>query len=305
MAACRKNRLSLLALCMMILFAGIWADFSLADDVAIRSQQIEAPDAAAGDLFGFAMAADDRWLAVGAKFADTFCGEDGGAVYVYHKQADGQWAFVQKLVPLHGGVGDEFGESVAMRFDLLVVGARDADTQSSVDTGAAYIYRLNHSNRMWVPEQKLEPPSGKKKDQFGFALAINSFRRNCIAVSARRADSDAEPDTGITYTFTYDRRSGRWILDQTISPEDLLEDDEFGQSLAMDPFNGAWLAIGADQSSLAGYEDTGAVYIYDLGGRRPCDPGRYHCPSKWRDPKPSKCSETIAPLILSPNNKKK
>ncbi len=46
------------------------------------------------------MATDGRWLAVGAKFVDTLSGEDSGAVYVYRKQADGQWAFVQKLVPL-------------------------------------------------------------------------------------------------------------------------------------------------------------------------------------------------------------
>jgi hypothetical protein len=425
----------------MIFFTGLWADVSLADNTAIQSPQIVAPDAATGDRFGFAMATDGRWLAVGAKFVDTFSGEDGGAVYVYRKQADGQWAFVQKLVPMHGGIGDEFGESVAlwhnqlvvgarsalngngsssgvayvfkwrghqrgwvetaivepsdgsdddefgrsvalgpgrlivgarfadnsiqadtgavyvyhystgkkqwaleqklvdpegqpgdefgraiaydaslscrlavgsreargtgavflfsrskkggawqvnqvltaadgqsrdnfgqslvMRIDLLVVGARDADTQAGVNTGAAYVYRLGHPNREWMLEQKLEPPSGKKKDQFGFALAINSFKRNRIAVSARRADSDVEPDTGIAYTFAYDRWSGQWILDQTILPEDLLEDDEFGQCLAMDPFNGAWLAIGADQSSLAGYEDAGAVYIYDLDGLRP------------------------------------
>ncbi|MGD9190039.1 MAG: hypothetical protein PVI89_17605 [Desulfobacteraceae bacterium] len=424
----------------MMLFSGIWADASFADNTAIQGQQIVAPDAADGDLFGFAMATDGWWLAVGAKFADTFAGEDGGAVYVYRKQADGQWAFVQKLVPLHGDNGDEFGESVAlwhnhlvvgarsalngngsrsgvayvfkyrghrrgwvetamvepsdgsdddefgrsvavgpgrlmvgarfadnamladtgavyvyrylpgkgqwaleqklvdpegqpgdefgraiaydislggrlavgsreargtgavflfsreigdgtwqvnqvltpvdgqardyfgqslaMHLDLLVVGARDADTQARANTGAAYVYRLDCSNQEWMLEQKLEPPSGKKKDQFGFALAINSFKRNRIAVSARRADTDVGPDTGIAYTFAYDRRSGQWILDKTNLPEDLLENDEFGQCLAMDPFNGAWLAVGADQSSLAGYEDSGAVYIYDLGFHR-------------------------------------
>jgi hypothetical protein len=74
---------------------------------------------------------------------------------------------------------------------------------------------------------------------------------------------------GASITFAYDRWSGQWKLDQTILPEDVLEDDEFGQCLAMDPFKGAWLAVGADQSSLAGYKDAGAVYIYDLGGRRP------------------------------------
>lgn len=441
MAACRNRMVFLSALCTMMLFAGTWAESTLAENTATQSRQIVAQDAAAGDLFGFAMATDGRWLAVGAKFVDTFAGEDGGAVYVYRRQTDGRWAFVQKLIPLHGGAGDEFGESVAlwhnrlvvgarsglnangsrsgvayvykwqgrrrgwvetakvepldgsdgdefgrsvaagpnrvmvgarfadstvmadtgavyvyrhkpgkgqwsleqklvdpdgqdgdefgravaydpavggrlavgsrealgtgavflfcrgagygtwrinqvltpvdgqdrdyfgqslaMRGDLLVVGARDADTQAGADTGAAYVYRLDRADRGWMLEQKLAPPAGKKKDQFGFALAINSLKRNRIAVSARRADTDMGTDTGMAYTFAYDRWSGRWHLDQTILPDDVLEDDEFGQCLAMDPFRGAWLAIGADQSSLAGYEDAGAVYIYDLGGRRP------------------------------------
>lgn len=425
----------------MMLFAGTWADSTLADRTSTQNHHIVAQDAAAGDLFGFAMATDGRWLAVAAKFADTFAGEDGGAVYVYRKQGNGQWAFVQKLIPLHGGTGDEFGESVALwrnrlvvgarsalnengsrsgvayvfkwrghrrgwvetakvepldgadgdefgrsvavgpkrvmvgaRFadstvmadtgavyvyrnkpekdrwsleqklvdpsgqagdefgramaydptsggrlavgsrealgtgavflfcrgagygtwhihqvltavdgqdrdyfgqslamggDLLVVGSRNADTPTGANTGAAYVYRPDRSNGEWMLEQKLAPPTGKKKDQFGFALAINSFKRNRIAVSARRADTDMGPDTGIAYAFAYDRRNGQWNLDQTILPEDVLKDDEFGQCMAMDPFKGAWLAVGADQSSLAGCKDAGAVYIYGIGGLRP------------------------------------
>lgn len=424
----------LLALFTMIFLAGVWADSSLAKNTSNRNQQILAQDAAAGDLFGFAMTTDGRWLAVGAKFGDTFAGEDGGAVYIYRKQAHGQWAFAQKLIPVHGGAGDEFGESLAlwhnhllvgarsalnengarsgvayvykwrgrrrgwvetarveppdgadgdeygrsvaigpnrlvvgarfadspdladtgavyvyryspgngkwsleqklldpdgrpddqfgravaydttgggrlavgsrnaletgavllfghtkrddtwqitqvltpvdgqsrdyfgqslaMRHDLLVVGARDADTPAGADTGAAYVYRLDRSDREWMLEQKLAPPSGKKKDQFGFAVAINAAKRDRIAVSARRADTELGADTGIAYTFAYDRSSGMWNLDQTILPDDVLQDDEFGQSLAMDPFKGAWLAIGADQSTLAGHEKAGAVYIY-------------------------------------------
>lgn len=93
---------ALLALCTMMLFAGTRADSSHANDTAIQSQQILAPDAAADGLFGFAMAAEGRWLAGGAKTVDTFCGGDSGAVYIFRKQADGQWVFAQKSVPLHG-----------------------------------------------------------------------------------------------------------------------------------------------------------------------------------------------------------
>jgi hypothetical protein len=231
-------------------------------------QKLVDPEGQPGDEFGRAIVYDGSLgerLAVGSREA-----RGTGAVFLFSRGiGDNAWQVDQVLTPVDGQARDYFGQSLAMRFDLLVVGARNSDTQAGADTGATYVYRLDCSNREWMLEQKLEPPSGKKKDQFGFALAINAFKRNRIAVSARRADTDVGTDTGIAYMFAYDRRSGQWILDQTILPEDLLEDDEFGQCLAMDPFNSGWLAIGADQSSLAGYEDSGAVYIYDLRVRRP------------------------------------
>jgi hypothetical protein len=230
-------------------------------------EKLVDPEGQPGDEFGRAIAYDASLggrLAIGSREA-----RGTGAVFLFSRDiADCTWQVNQVFTPVDGQSRDYFGQSLAIRLDLLVVGARDADTQAGVDTGAAYVYRLDRPSRAWMLEQKLEPPSGKKKDQFGFALTINSLMRNRIAVSARRADTDVGSDTGIAYAYTYDRWSGQWILDQTILPEDLLEGDEFGQCLAMDPFNGAWLAIGADQSSLAGHEDSGAVYIYDLGGLR-------------------------------------
>ena len=50
------------------------------------------------------------------------------------------------------------------------------------------------------------------------------------------------------------------MLDDIVAPENLAQDDEFGQSLAIDLFGGSWLVVGADQSALSGIEKAGAVY---------------------------------------------
>jgi len=66
--------------------------------------------------------------------------------------------------------------------------------------------------------------------------------------------------TGQVYLYSYDDTMQSWLLDDTVAPEDLAQDDEFGQSLAIDPFSGSWLVVGADQSALSGIEKAGAVY---------------------------------------------
>jgi hypothetical protein len=108
-----------------------------------------------------------------------------------------------------------------------------------------------------------------KKDQFGFALAINSKRLNRIAVAARRADTEIDKDTGSVYSYAFNRSTGLWELVQILLPDDLTRDDEFGQSLAMDPIHGAWLSVGADQSGLAGPENAGALYIFSKQAGQP------------------------------------
>ena len=71
----QANRLAT-ALCLTaLLLAAIFPPTTcLADDALVLSQRIMAEDAAAGDLYGFSQATDGHWLAVGAKFADTFAG---------------------------------------------------------------------------------------------------------------------------------------------------------------------------------------------------------------------------------------
>jgi hypothetical protein len=69
------------------------------------------------------------------------------------------------------------------------------------------------------------------------------------------------------YWYSYDDTRQSWLLDDTVAPEDLSQDDESGQSLARDPFGGSWLIVSADQSALSGIEKAGAVYTLFRRGR--------------------------------------
>jgi hypothetical protein len=210
-----------------------------------------------GDQFGRAVALshDGRLLAVGARWADTSVVIDVGAVFVYARDERAkQWTLSQTLHAEDGKTGDLFGQSVAIAADQLVVGARDADTSATADTGAAYVYARDHRTRQWTLRQRIAPEDGVPKGQFGFSLALAGHR---LAIGARRTGLGA---LGNGAVYVYERRhpGGEWALAQRLEPEDAAPPLEFGQSLALSPFFGRRLAVGADGSPTT----LGAVYSF-------------------------------------------
>ena len=87
--------------------------------------------------------------------------DETGCAYVYQKNGN-NWVEMAKLVASDGAIHDEFGGSVAISGDYIVVGANDAGT-----SGAAYIFHRVNSN--WVEMAKLVVADG---DMFGYSVAI-------------------------------------------------------------------------------------------------------------------------------------
>lgn len=107
---------------------------------ALTGQQrfkLRAADGAAGDLFGFSLAAHGHLLAVGAPFDDDR-GADSGAVYLFDTRTGQQLA---KFTPADGAAGDRFGWSVGLTAERLTVGA-PLDDEAAVDAGAVYVFDI-------------------------------------------------------------------------------------------------------------------------------------------------------------------
>lgn len=92
---------------------------------------------AAEDFFGLAVAIDNDLIVVGSPFDDDK-GSESGSVYVFSKKIGGVdgWGQVLKLTASDGFAQGEFGRSVAIHKDKIIVG-----TWSSVN-GKAYIYQI-------------------------------------------------------------------------------------------------------------------------------------------------------------------
>ena len=106
-------------------------------------QKIQPSDIAAGDQFGFKVAASgDSFIASSRENAATVSGNATGAAYLFSRTGVDEYTQSKKIVSGDIVDGDRFGWSVDMDSYNIIVGARDHDdpTSGSSGSGNAYIF---------------------------------------------------------------------------------------------------------------------------------------------------------------------
>ena len=193
--------------------AGIWLK-----NLKISSESGNAKLSVAGledgDLFGFSVALDGTTLAVGAPDDDDGNGVKSGAVYLFTKDAQGNWSKNVKISENDGAAEgelhiildptDAFGSSVALDGTTLAVGVWEDDDGHN-GTGAAYLFAKD-SNGTWTKTLKISENGGghgnlnidlAADDKFGSSIALDG---TTLAVGARFGD-DSGTDRGAAYLF--------------------------------------------------------------------------------------------------------
>jgi len=251
-----------------------------------------------GDNFGYSVAISGDTMVVGAAGEASGTGDPidnsadrAGAAYVYAWDGSG-WQFEAYLKPHNPGNGDQFGYSVAISGDTIVVGALQEDTNAAgpfhgpgfpdsnnlFASGAAYVFVRD--NGAWTQQAMLKATNADSGDFFGANVAIVG---DTIAVGARGESSDSTgvngsqensgaSGSGAAYVFT--RSAGIWSLQAYLKASNTESGDNFGRGLAM---SGDTIAVGAfsedggttgvngddsDNSALR----AGAVYVFVRDG---------------------------------------
>jgi hypothetical protein len=143
-------------------------------DAFTPGSYIKASNTASYDNFGWSVDMDGDTLVVGAHLEDSSAtgvnGDQGdnnangaGAVYIFVRSG-GVWSQQAYLKASSTGVYDNFGISVAISGDTLVVGAKGedgsatgvngADNNSATDAGAAYVF--TRSGTTWSQQAYLK-----------------------------------------------------------------------------------------------------------------------------------------------------
>ena len=153
-----------------------------------------------------------------------------------------------KLVAGDGAFGDNFGRSVGVDGDTVIVGSIYDDPPA--DAGSAYVFV--YENDMWVEQAKLQPADLALDDQFGVAVAISGD----TAVVGALFDDDGGSASGSAYVFV--RNNDVWTEQAKLTASDAAPQVEFGRSVAVDADTAI---VGAAEEDTGG-SNSGAVYIF-------------------------------------------
>ncbi len=196
--------------------------------IGVPKQEIIAPDASAADQYGFAVAIDGDTAVVGAPFKDG-TQSDQGKVYVYTRNAlTGVWALTDTLLSPTPRKSGQFGFSVAVSGNRIIVGEPDPTAAGS--TGKAYIFtRLSPTGLFSVnAAQALSPSDGAAKDQFGYSVAISG---GVAAVGAPLKTTGGFTGAGQAYIFTANL-AGVFSQSKILTAVSPAKDEHYGWSVA-------------------------------------------------------------------------
>jgi hypothetical protein len=141
-----------------------------------QTAKLTASDGAAGDWFGNSVAISGDTVVVAAAAADIGANTDQGSAYVFVKPPGGWGNMTEtaKLTASDGADSDQFGASVAISGDTVVVGAVGDDIGANTDQGSAYVFVKPAGGWTNMTETaKLTASDGAYGDRFGFSVAIS------------------------------------------------------------------------------------------------------------------------------------
>jgi hypothetical protein len=214
-----------------------------ANDNFEKVAKLTVNDALAGSRHGYDVdISGDRVI---ASNIDASCsdGDSCGAVYIYDKPLSG-WADMNqtyKLVASDAQANDEFGTSIAVDGNIIVVGAAFEDEKANL-SGAAYIFEKT-GGTAWDSGQKVLPSSDGSLNYFGDSVAIDNAT---VVVGAHGRERRV---------YVYEKQS------QWTQVSKLQGSRDFGISVAI--YNNTILAGATSGKCADGSEGCGAAYIYE------------------------------------------
>jgi hypothetical protein len=264
---------------LIIVFSLLWLLVSTAYTQNFNEVlKVVAPDRAAYDLFGYSVDISGNFAIVGS-FQESEDAEGGntllysGSAYIFERDASGNWTEVQKIVAPDRAEGDNFGFSVSISGNYILVGAIDEDEDAAggntIDcAGSAYIFERDGSGN-WNEVQKIVAPDRAADDEFGNSVSISG---NYAIIGAERENEDVEGGhtlewAGSAYIFERDV-SGNWNETQKIVAPDRAYFDFFGGSVSI---SGNYVLVGAqyeDEDASGGntLDWAGSAYIFKRDG---------------------------------------
>jgi hypothetical protein len=266
-------------------------------------QQFQPDDLVANDSFGHSVATDGNIAVIGTS---GLYDESASTAYVFvpvnpddSSSWSSSWTQTAKLT---GSTGSYFGGSVAVQGNQIIVGAYREENANGIISGAAFVFsKMSSSSSSWTQMTQLFAADGAAEDIFGISVSI-SQDASTIVVGAHKADFNGAAylfqttETTSTTTTTVYSQNGKFVADDPANYASL------GTSTAIE--NNIVVVGASYDDSANGIEDTGSVYILDLGFSPPSTTAPTPVsvatltPEETRSPEPS---PSITPTSMAPS----
>ena len=231
-------------------------EFDPATRTFVESKKVVDPRGRAKDLFGESVAVDGSTLVVGARLDDGL-GTNSGSAFVFNRNRGGSenWGIRRKIKASTAAAFSQFGSSVDIEGDFIVVGARRDDVDG-VNSGGAYLFeRDTGGNQHFGEVAQLAPTGTGARDEFGTSVAISG---GSVFVGAPLDDTNAG-NAGAAYVFEKDAGgNNNWGQSQQFLGS--AKNDLFGQAVGIDA---GVAVVGSPQSDVSG-ANAGKAVAYRL-----------------------------------------
>ncbi len=214
----------------------------------VNVAKLNATGASPGDQFGFSVSISGTVVVVGAPGY-----EGNGSAFLFIKPAEG-WSDMKESAVLNASdasAGDQFGSSVSINGNTIIVGAR-YDDDDGENSGSAYVFETETIWSSTTETAKLLPSDGD--DRFYFGHSVDVFGDQVVV----GAFGDEE---GSVYVF--ERPADGWVaMTQTakLTSSDGALGDFFGYSVSM---HDGQIVAGAPGHDLPA-EDAGSAYLFSM-----------------------------------------
>jgi hypothetical protein len=208
-----------------------------------------SPDA----FFGRSVFMDGNSIVVGA-LGNT---SQAGAAYVFDYNGV-EWSYKQELTDPYGAIGDDFGCSVAVDGNVIVVGAEsddaDSDEHSNYGHGSVSMFRYNGGT--WAFEQKFKYPDIDHWSHLGNSVSVSG---DTIVTGAYQYSYGGYTRAGAAYVYKWN--GSTWDQNTILFDPNPANMDRFGNAVVID---GNTIIVGNEYHD--GGSDSGAAYLYEWDG---------------------------------------
>ena len=218
-------------------------------------QKLTASDGSANDHFGRAIAIHGNTLVIGASEADMTVASLAGAAYVFGWNGT-RWNEQAKLVASGASTGQEFGNSVAVNGDTIVVGAPKDRTHGAA-SGAVYVFARNGTD--WTQQAKLTIGPGSEGSGLGSSVSISG---ETLVAGAQGVLPQFSGHTPAAYIFTRAGTSWNQEAKLTDNPIATAFHSAFGGAVGI---SGDTIVVG-DKFHDGLAADAGAVLVFTRSG---------------------------------------